>query len=55
MCDWVRCRCWLGLDLHSGKVIETVSNPHNSGDFIAFLKKVGQSLPGAPPNSTGVG
>ena len=28
-----------GLDLHSGKVIETVSDTHKSADFIAFLKK----------------
>jgi len=35
-----------GLDLHTGKIIETVSDTHNSGDFIAFLKK----LDGAYPN-----
>ena len=29
-----------GLDLHSGKVIETVSDTHKSADFIAFLKKL---------------
>jgi transposase len=29
-----------GLDLHSGRVIETVSDTHNSSDFIAFLKKL---------------
>ena len=27
-----------GLDLHSGRIIETVSDTHNSGDFITFLK-----------------
>jgi len=34
-----------GLDLHSGKVIETVSDTHKSADFISFLKK----LEGAHP------
>jgi len=29
-----------GLDLHSGRIIETVSNTHNSADFIGFLKKL---------------
>lgn len=29
-----------GLDLHSGRVIETVSDTHKSADFIAFLKKL---------------
>jgi len=29
-----------GLDLHSGRIIETVSNTHKSADFIAFLKKL---------------
>ena len=29
-----------GLDLHSGRIIETVSDTHKSADFIAFLKKV---------------
>ena len=29
-----------GLDLHSGKVIETVRDTHKSADFIAFLKKL---------------
>src|SRR6202035_5190009 len=28
-----------GLDLHCGRVIETVSDTHTSADFIAFLKK----------------
>ena len=35
-----------GLDLHTGKIIETVSDTHNSGDFTAFLKK----LDGVYPN-----
>ena len=34
-----------GLDLHTGKVIGTVSDTHNSGDFIAFLKKLDGSYP----------
>ena len=29
-----------GLDLHNGRIIETVSNTHKSADFIAFLKKL---------------
>jgi transposase len=29
-----------GLDLHSGRVIETISDTHKSADFIAFLKKL---------------
>jgi transposase len=29
-----------GLDLHNGKVTETISDTHNSADFIAFLKKL---------------
>src|SRR6266851_7520369 len=29
-----------GLDLHSGRIIETISDTHNSADFIAFLKKL---------------
>jgi transposase len=29
-----------GLDLHSGRIIETVSDTHKSADFIAFLKKL---------------
>jgi transposase len=36
-----------GLDLHSGRIIETVSDTHKSADFIAFLKK----LDGAYPES----
>jgi len=34
-----------GLDLHSGRVIETISDTHNSGDFIAFLKKLEGAYP----------
>ena len=34
-----------GLDLHTGRVIETVSESHNSGDFVAFLDKVDASYP----------
>lgn len=34
-----------GLDLHSGRVIETVSNTHKSADFISFLKKVDEAYP----------
>jgi transposase len=34
-----------GLDLHSGRVIETVSNTHKSVDFIAFLKRLDSTYP----------
>ena len=34
-----------GLDLHSGRVIETVSNTHKSSDFIAFLRKLDGAYP----------
>ena len=34
-----------GLDLHSGRLIETVSDTHNSADFIAFLKKLDGAYP----------
>jgi len=34
-----------GLDLHSGRVTETVSDTHNSRDFIAFLKKLDSAYP----------
>jgi transposase len=34
-----------GLDLHSGRVIETISDTHNSADFIAFLKKLEDAYP----------
>jgi transposase len=34
-----------GLDLHSGRVIETVSDTHASADFITFLKKLDGAYP----------
>ena len=34
-----------GLDLHSGRIIETVSDTHASADFIAFLKKLDSTYP----------
>jgi len=34
-----------GLDLHSGRVTETVSNTHKSADFIAFLKRLDSTYP----------
>jgi transposase len=34
-----------GLDLHSGRLIETVSNTHKSADFITFLKKLDAAYP----------
>jgi transposase len=34
-----------GLDLHSGRIIETVSDTHKSADFIAFLKKLDGAYP----------
>ena len=34
-----------GLDLHTGRVIETVSDTHNSADFIAFLKRLDSAYP----------
>ena len=34
-----------GLDLHSGRVTETVSDTHNSGNFIAFLQKLDRAYP----------
>jgi transposase len=34
-----------GLDLHSGRIIETVSDTHKSADFIAFLKKLDSAYP----------
>jgi transposase len=37
-----------GLDLHSGRVIETISNTHKSADFIAFLKKLDNAYPETP-------
>jgi transposase len=36
-----------GLDLHTGKVIEVVSDTHKSSDFIAFLQKLDESYPAA--------
>src|SRR6266508_1867705 len=35
-----------GLDLHTGRIIETVSDTHKSADFIAFLKKLDGTYPG---------
>lgn len=34
-----------GLDLHTGRVTETVSNTHKSSDFIAFLRKLDAAYP----------
>ena len=34
-----------GLDLHNGRVIETISDTHNSADFIDFLKKLQHTYP----------
>jgi transposase len=34
-----------GLDLHSGKVFEEISNTHKSVDFITFLKKLDGAYP----------
>ena len=34
-----------GLDLHTGRVTETVSDTHNSADFIAFLQKLDGAYP----------
>jgi transposase len=34
-----------GLDLHSGRIIETVSDTHKSADFVAFLKKLDGAYP----------
>ena len=34
-----------GLDLHSGKIVETVSDTHKSADFIGFLKNLDGSYP----------
>jgi hypothetical protein len=34
-----------GLDLHSGRIIETVSDTHTSSDFIGFLKKLDGAYP----------
>jgi len=34
-----------GLDLHNGRIVETVSDTHKSADFIAFLKKLDAAYP----------
>jgi transposase len=34
-----------GLDLHNGKIIETVSDTHKSADFIVFLRKLDSAYP----------
>jgi transposase len=34
-----------GLDLHTGRVIETISDTHASADFITFLKKLDEVYP----------
>ena len=34
-----------GLDSHSGRIVETVSDTHKSADFIAFLKKLDGAYP----------
>jgi transposase len=34
-----------GLDLHSGRLTETISNTHKSADFITFLKKLDSAYP----------
>jgi transposase len=34
-----------GLDLHSGRIVETVSDTHKSADFIGFLKKLDGAYP----------
>jgi transposase len=34
-----------GLDLHSGRILETISDTHASADFIAFLKKLDAAYP----------
>jgi transposase len=34
-----------GMDLHSGRIIETISDTHNSADFIAFLKTLDGAYP----------
>ena len=37
-----------GLDLHSGRIVETVSETHKSADFIAFLQKLDAAYPEHP-------
>ena len=34
-----------GLDLHTGRVIEEISNTHKSADFISFLRKLDGDYP----------
>jgi hypothetical protein len=34
-----------GLDLHSGRLTETIGNTHKSADFIAFLKRLDGAYP----------
>ena len=34
-----------GLDLHSGRLIETIRDTHKSADFIAFLRKLDAAYP----------
>jgi transposase len=38
-----------GLDLHTGRVTETVHDTHKSSDFIAFLQKLDASYPAGIP------
>jgi transposase len=38
-----------GLDLHTGRVTETVRDTHKSSDFIAFLQKLDASYPAGIP------
>ena len=44
-----------GLDLHGGRIVETVSDTHNSADFIAFLREARRRLSGASEDPLGVG
>src|SRR5664279_2621947 len=46
MCDWAQYRYWPDWTCTaSGRVTETVSDTHNSGDFIAFLQKLDSAYP----------
>jgi len=38
-----------GLDLHTGRVTETVRDTHKSSDFIAFLQRLDASYPAGIP------
>ena len=38
-----------GLDLHTGRVTETISDSHKSSDFIAFLQKLDITYPAGIP------